>query len=346
MILAADIGGTKTNIALFAQPSSAAEADRTPVPLHKAQFPSTEYPGFGAVAEVFLRDCALAPNKVKRACVGVAGPVVQGHVETPNLPWHVDARELVQTLGFQAVTLLNDLEATAERAATLSERDVFVLNTGRRPTGPLTTGAVIAAGTGLGMAILHPIAGAWWPVASEGGHVDLAPRNETEFELLRFLLRRHGRVSVERVVSGPGLVAVYDFFNERGERTPNPEVRAAIQAAEITDAPRIVAEAALQKRCPVADQALDQLVELYGAAAGNLALMAVATGGIFVGGGVAPKILERLRAGGFMAAFTNKGRLSPLLADIPVNVILDQDAGLLGAARRGLRLELGLVSET
>jgi glucokinase len=220
-----------------------------------------------------------------------------------------------------------------------------VLNTGRRPAGPLTSGAVIAAGTGLGMAILHPIAGAWWPVASEGGHIDLAPRNETEIELLRFLLRRHQRVSVERVVAGPGVAGLYEFFLERGERTPNPEVRAALAAADITDAPRIVGEAALQKRCPVADQALDQFVELYGAAAGNLALMAVATGGVFVGGGIAPKILERLKAGGFMAAFTNKGRLSPLLKDIPVSVILDPDAGLLGAARRGIRLELGLVGE-
>jgi glucokinase len=345
MILAADIGGTKTNIALFAQPSSPAEADRTPVPLHRAQFPSTEYAGFGAVAQEFLRTCGVASNKVRRASVGVAGPVVQGHVETPNLPWHVDARELERTLGFQAVTLLNDLEATAERAATLTERDVCVLNAGRRPAGPVTMGAVIAAGTGLGMAILHPIGGAWWPVASEGGHVDLAPRNEREIELLRFLLRRYQRVSVERVVAGPGLVALYEFFLERGERTPNPEVKQAVQAAEITDAPRIVSEAAIERRCPVADQALDQFVDSYGAAAGNLALMAVATGGVFVGGGIAPKILDRLKAGAFMAAFTNKGRLSPLLKDVPVSVILDQDAGLLGAARRGLRLELGLVSE-
>jgi glucokinase len=344
MILAADIGGTKVNIALFAPPTSKADADRSHPPLHKAQFSSQDYPGFAPVAREFLKSAGVAPERVKRACLGVAGPVVEGHVETPNLPWSVDARELQRELGFGAITLLNDLESLAERAATLSEREVFVLNQGRRPVGPLTNGAVIAAGTGLGMAILHPIAGAWWPVPSEGGHMDLAPRNELEMDLLRFLLQRHKRVSVERVVAGPGLRALYDFFVERGEQTPNPAVAAAVEASS-ADAPRIISDAALARLCPCADQALDLFIAQYGAAAGNLALLAVATSGMFIGGGIAPKILERLKAGAFLQAFSDKGRLSPLLVDMPVKVILDSEAGLMGAARRAVRLDLGLVSE-
>jgi glucokinase len=344
MILAADIGGTKVNIALFAQPTRRTDADASAIPLFKSQYSSHEYPGFAGVARDFLRSAGVAPERVKRAGIGVAGPVVQGHVETPNLPWSVDARELQAELGFGAITLLNDLEALAERAATLGDRDVFVLNPGRPPRGPLTSAAVIAAGTGLGMAILYPIAGAWWPVPSEGGHMDLAPRNELEMDLLRFLLARHARVSVERVVAGPGLRALYDFFVERGEQPPNAAVAAAIDAPD-ADAPRIVSEAALERRCPCADSALDLFVSLYGAAAGNLGLVAVATGGLFIGGGIAPKILERLKAGAFMKALTDKGRLSPLLANVPVKVILDSEAGLMGAARRAVRLELGLVSE-
>ncbi|HKO92079.1 MAG TPA: glucokinase, partial [Polyangiaceae bacterium] len=247
--------------------------------------------------------------------------------------------------GVQAVTLINDLEATAERVATLGEQDVCVLNPGQRRAGPLTNGAVIAAGTGLGMAVLHPIDGAWWPVASEGGHVDLAPRNELEMDLLRFLLKRHQRVSVERVLSGPGLWALYEFFEARGSSTPNPTVRAELQAAD-ADGPRIVSEAALAGRCPVANAALDLFVSIYGAAAGNLGLMAVSTGGMFIGGGIAPKILPRLQQGLFLEAFTHKGRLSPLLQAMPVHVVLDDDAALQGAARRGVRLELGLVRES
>jgi glucokinase len=344
MILAADIGGTKVNIALFAAPSSKADADQSPPPVHKGQYSSQDYPGFAEVAREFLKSSGVAPERVKRACIGVAGPVVQGRVETSNLPWVLDARQLARGLGFAAVTLLNDLEALAERAGTLTERDVFVLNRGRRPDGPLTSAAVIAAGTGLGMALLHPVAGAWWPVPSEGGHMDLAPRNELEIELLRFLLKRHQRVSVERVVAGPGLKTLYEFFLERGEPKPNPAVLAAIEAPD-ADGPRIVSEAALEKRCPCADRALDLFVSVYGAAAGNLGLLAVATGGLFIGGGIAPKILERLKTGAFMQALTDKGRLSPLLENMPVKVILDQEAGLMGAARRAVRLELGLVSE-
>jgi glucokinase len=345
MILAADIGGTKVNIALFAAPTSKADADQSPAPRFKSQYSSHDYPGFAAVVQEFLKSAKIAPERVKRACVGVAGPVVQGHVETSNLPWSLDARGLRDELGFGAVTLLNDLEATAERAAALTDRDVFVLNRGRRPDGPLTSGAVIAAGTGLGMAILHPIADAWWPVPSEGGHMDLAPRNDLEVELLHFLLQRHKRVSVERVVAGPGLKTLYDFFVERGEPKPNPAVLAAVNEPE-ADGPRIVSEAALEKRCPCADRALDLFVSVYGATAGNLGLLAVATGGMFVGGGIAPKILERLKTGAFMEAMTDKGRLSPLLVNMPVKVILDQEAALMGAARRAVRLELGLVAES
>jgi glucokinase len=344
VIIAADIGGTKTNVALLESPKDSSDAARTSVPLRRSKYQSSQYPGLTAILGEFLAAHDIAPRSVSRVCAGIAGPVVEGHVETPNLPWSVDAAELRRSLGVGAVTLINDLEATAERAATLTDADVFVLNRGRRPSGPLTNGAVVAAGTGLGMALLHPIDGAWWPVASEGGHVDLAPRNELEVELLRFLLKRHRRVSIERVVSGPGLVALYEFFAQRADHTPNAEVLAELRAVG-ADAPRVVAEAALEGRCRVASSALDLFVAQYGAVAGNLALMAVSTGGMFVGGGIAPKILARLEGGAFMESFTNKGRLSPLLESMPVQVILDADAALMGAARRAVRLELGLVRE-
>lgn len=342
MIVAADIGGTKTSVALLEPPRGTGDAARPPVLIARARYQSLQHAGLAEILSDFLSTYDIAPRSVRRVCAGVAGPVVEGHVETPNLPWEVNAKELKETLGVAAVNLINDLEATAERAATLTDADVHVLNRGRRPAGALTNGSVIAAGTGLGMALLHPIDGAWWPVPSEGGHMDLAPRNELEMDLLRFLSGRHRRVSVERVVSGPGLVALYDFFTERKDHAPNADVQAEL-LAEGADAPRIISEAALEGRCPVADSALDLFVSMYGATAGNLGLMAVSTGGLYVGGGIAPKILERLKAGAFMEAFTNKGRLSPLLELMPVQVILDADAGLMGAARRAVRLELGLV---
>jgi glucokinase len=344
VIIAADIGGTKTHVALLDSPKDVADASRKGVFVASEKYPSSQYPGLSAILSDFMRRFDVAPRSIDRVCAGIAGPVVEGRVETPNLPWDVDAAELRASLGVRAVTLMNDLEATAERAATLSGDDVFVLNAGRRPAGALTNGAVIAAGTGLGMAVLHPIGGAWWPVASEGGHVDLAPKNELEMDLLRFLLRRHRRVSVERVVAGPGLHSLYEFFLERGDHTPSSEVLAQVRTTG-ADAPAIVSEAALAGRCPVASSALDLFVGFYGAAAGNLGLMAVSTGGMFVGGGIAPKILERLKSGLFMQAFTFKGRLSPLLEAMPVYVILDPDAALHGAARRALRLELKLISE-
>lgn len=345
MIVAADIGGTKTHVALLEPPNDRSAADRATRFLCKTRYDSSEYPGLTEIVADFLSRHEVAPASIRRVCAGIAGPVVGGHVATPNLPWSVDAAAMKRSLGVGHVTLINDLEATAERAATLSADDVYVLNPGKPTGGVLNNGAVVAAGTGLGMAVLHTVDDAWWPVASEGGHVDLAPRNELEMDLLRFLLERHRRVSIERVVSGPGLRALYDFFLGRASEAANAEVRQAVLSADDEDGPRVVSEAALDERCPVASQALDLFVSLYGAVAGNLGLTAMATGGVFIGGGIAPKVLERIKAGGFMESFTNKGRLSPLLERTPVHVILDPEAALMGAARRAVRLELGLVRE-
>lgn len=345
MIVAADIGGTKTDIAILAQPDDPLAAERSPRFLHKAQYPSARYPDLTAIVGDFLKRHDVQPGSVRRLCAGIAGPVVQGRVETPNLPWVVHASQMETALSIGHVTLLNDLEAAAERAATLAPSDVCVLNAGCRPEGRLAHGAVIAAGTGLGMAILFPQGNAWWPVASEGGHMDFAPRNELEMDLLRFLMARHGkRISNERVLSGPGLRALYEFLRERSEQSASSEVAEAI-ARSPEDAPRLIGEAGLSSQCAVCDRALDLFVSLYGAIAGNLALMAVSSGGLFIGGGVAPKILERFKTGLFLKAFFDKGRLSPLLEEMPVCVILDREAGLSGAARRAMRLELGLVPE-
>lgn len=345
MIVAADIGGTKTSVALIDSPSDKSAADRSSILLKEERYPSADYPGLTEIIREFLDKHSLTGSSISRICAGIAGPVVEGHVETPNLPWQVNAAKMRKDLDVGAVTLLNDLEATAERAATLSGDDVFVLNEGRRPKGPLTNGAVIAAGTGLGMAVLHPIDGAWWPVASEGGHMDLAPRNELEMDLLQFLQKSHHRVSVERVVAGPGLASLFKFFAQRGEGA-SAEVAKELEAADSEAAPRVVSQAALAGKCPAANAALDLFIDQYGATAGNLGLMAVSTGGMFIGGGIAPKILERMKKGAFMTAFTDKGRLSPLLESTPVKVILDSQAALMGAARRAVRLELGLVRES
>lgn len=344
MIIAADIGGTKTSVALVDSPSNKVDAERSSNLLKENRYVSADYPGLTEIVREFLDKHSLPGASIARVCAGIAGPVVEGHVETPNLPWQVNAKKMCADLGVGAVTLLNDLEATAERAATLSGDDVCVLNEGRRPEGPLTSGAVIAAGTGLGMAVLHPIDGAWWPVASEGGHMDLAPRTDLEVELLQYLRKTHHRVSVERVVAGPGLATLYEFFAERGGNA-NPDVARALSEADSESAPRVVSEAALSGKCSVADAALDLFVEQYGATAGNLGLMSVATGGMYIGGGIAPKILERMKKGAFMKAFADKGRLSPLLEAMPVKVILDSQAALMGAARRAVRLQLGLVRE-
>jgi glucokinase len=318
MILAGDIGGTKTNLGLF-------ETVEGALALHAQQsYPSREHVGLEAIVNKFLegRDA-----RVRAACFGVAGPIVEGQVVTPNLPWVVSAASLARTLGLGAVALINDLEATAHGTAALKADEFFTLNEGIAMAG---NAALVAAGTGMG------VAGLFWdgrrhvPSASEGGHIDFAPRNLMESELLKYMHTKHSRVSVERIVSGPGLFNVYEFLRHSGYAVESAAVAARF-ASE--DPSSVISKAALAGECRMCAQALDLFVAVYGAFAGNVALVLKAIGGVYIGGGIAPKILEKLKDGTFIGAFMEKGRMSSLVATIPVRVILNDKTALLGAAR-------------
>jgi len=318
-VLAGDIGGTKTNLAIFSVRGEKlhVESSRT--------FPSKRYSGLTPVLQEFLEESRQA---VDAACFGIAGPVVDGKVKTPNLPWLVDSAEVSRALKLDGVTLLNDLEAAAYGIFSLESDEFYSLNEGAmRQSG---NKALIAAGTGLGQAILYDDGRRFRPMASEGGHGDFAPRSEREIELLRYLIGRFEHVSYERVVSGPGLFNIYRFLKEsRGLEEPN---WLAQRIAEGDDPSAEVTKAALANEAEICVQALDLFVSIYGAEAGNLALRAKSVRGLYIGGGIAPKILAKLKEGRFMCAFIDKGRYADFNAAIPVQVVLNQEAPLRGAA--------------
>jgi glucokinase len=319
LILAGDIGGTSTRLAYFDT------ADGKLVPVVEERFASRDAGSLDEIVDRFAGEHGL---KAERACFGIAGPVRQGKVRTPNLPWSVDAGELARALGLGEALLINDLEANAYGIDMLRPEDFAVLNPGSSdPTGTI---AVVSAGTGLGEVLAYWDGSVHRPLPSEGGHADFAPRNELEAELLLHLRTKHGRVSAERVVSGPGLYNIYRFLRDARHL---PETSAVAEAMRQGDQSAAITRAALAGECPLCDKTLDLFVSLYSAEAGNVALRALATGGVYLGGGIAPKIIERLKGPGFLLAFTAKGRLSPLLENVPVRVILNDRTALLGAAR-------------
>jgi glucokinase len=319
LVLAGDIGGTKTNLALFSVHGDKLRAESS------STFSSKPYSGLIPILKEFL---AGEKHPIDAACFGIAGPVVDGSVRTTNLPWIIDTEELRRALKLEAVHLLNDLEAAAYGIFTLTEDEFFTLNEGEpRWSG---TKALIAAGTGLGQAILYDDGHHFRPLASEGGHGDFAPRNELEIELLRYLMGRFGHVSYERVVSGPGLFNIYRFLKEaRGLEEPSWLTE---RLAAEDDPSAVVSKAALAKEAEICVKAMDIFVAVYGAEAGNLGLRAKSVRGLYVGGGIAPKILDKLKDGSFMRAFSDKGRYGDMLAAIPVQVILNERAALRGAA--------------
>ena len=315
LLLAADVGATKTNLALYAV------ADGVLTTVDEAHLVNEGYPGLEDVVRAFLRDRTYLPSA---ACFGIAGPVADGRSQMPNLGWLIDAAALARTLRHARVVLLNDLEATAHGIPTLSPEQLMVLN----PGAAVARGnaALIAAGTGLGEATLYWDGTRHHVCASEGGHADFGPRNAEEIGILGRLMDRFGHVSWERVVSGPGLHNIYDALD-----VPEvPEVAARIASA--ADASATITELAQTGGSARAARALDVFVSAYGAEAGNLALKTLATGGIYVGGGIAPKLLSRIADGTFMRGFTDKGRFSKWLGRIPVRIILDQKTALRGAA--------------
>ena len=316
MILAGDIGGTKTLLGLFdALPAR-------PCALAVHSFSTLDYPDLPSMIAAFFTTADVSRADVDRACFGVAGPVIGESAELTNVPWRVDAVRVAKTFSLSHVRLLNDLQAMAHSITVLHEDELRVLQQGE----PLRGGniALIAAGTGLGEALLHNVDGRFVPSASEGGHADFSARTEREIAVLRALTERYGRVEVERVVSGRGLSNLHRVVHAA-------PCKAGIDPDDL-ESPAAISAAAIERRCSACVEALDIFVEAYGAEAGNLALRSVATGGVFVGGGIAPKILPQLESGPFMASFRAKTPLEPMLSAMPVKVILNAEAGLLGAA--------------
>ena len=318
MILAGDVGGTKVHLALYDFINGKLKYTRD------AKYAAKHYSGLEEIVKEFV-----GGDRATAACFGVPGPVRDGRLRLTNLPWTIDSRELSANLGIEHVFLINDLEANGYGLAELAPDQIYTLSEGdARQVG---NRALVSAGTGLGEAMLIWNGRTHVPYPSEGGHADFAPRNEDEIDLLRFLRQKYnGRISCERVVTGMGLSGIYEFLREvRGMEEP---AWLAAKIAGVDDPNSVITEMALAAKSEICEKALDMFVSAYGAEAGNLALKLLSVGGVYIGGGIAPRILEKLKDGTFMKAFTDKGRLSQLLINMPVRVILESRAALLGAA--------------
>jgi glucokinase len=317
MLLAGDVGGTKTLLGLFER------GERRPAPIEVRTFPTLEFPSLTSMIAMFLSAQPRTPA-IEAACVGVAGPVLGHRAELTNVPWIVDADEVASTFSLRRVGLLNDLQSMAFAVPVLEEGELAPLQRGT-PLPDANIG-IIAAGTGLGEALLHNVEGRLIPSPSEGGHADFAARTPREIELLQALTSWYGRADVEHVVSGRGLVNLHRFVHADRPCSAMPP------GTDTRDIPAILTSAALEQRCAGCVEALALFVSAYGAEAGNIALRGVTAGGVFVGGGIAPKILPALTTGEFVAAFRAKPPMDDWLQRVPVSVILNPRAALLGAA--------------
>ena len=333
MILAGDIGGTKTLLGLFSP-----QPDR-PSPIEVGEFVTLDYDGLEPMIGEFLRAWHVEPRHLDLTCIGVAGAITSQVARMTNVPWVVDAVAVAERTGIKRVRILNDLEALAYAVPVLEPAELATLQAGVAVEGG--NSAVIAAGTGLGESFLYNVEGRFVPGASEGGHADFAARTPREIALLAALTPIFGRVSVETVISGPGLVNIYQFTHvafgpgpliTSSSLAPARLCSAVGSSAELADLPARISQAAAEGTCRQCAEAMDIFVAAYGAEAGNIALRGVATAGVYVGGGIAPKILPALRSGLFLDAFRAKQPMADFVAAIPVAVILNDDAGLLGAA--------------
>ena len=323
IVLAGDVGGTKTRVGLFRVTGGHFRR------VSEKTFVSRDYPGL----EQILRDFTKKQKEVGAACFGVAGPVVEGKVIATNLPWRLDRESLQRSLSLEKIDLINDLVANAYGIAVLKKNDFEVLNPGKIIEG---NAGLLAAGTGLGQAILFWNGSRHVPSPSEGGHVEFGPKNDLEIGLFRYLIDRFGHVSYERVLSGAGLFHIYQFLRNSKEFGEEPKWLSNKIIQE--DPALVISETARLRKNRICTAVLDIFVSIYGAAAGNLALQVMAVGGVYVGGGIAPKIVWKLKDGTFMKAFREKGRLSGFLAHIPVKVIMNEGTALLGAASRAVEL--------
>jgi len=323
MILAADIGGTKVNLALFRQKNGHLEL------VESAKFESRKYSGLENILDEF---CQAKHPGLERAGFGIAGPVKDGKCDVTNLPWVVDVENLKKRLGLESVWLINDLAAMTCAVPFLPPDELDVLQEGKLEEGGRI--AVLAAGTGLGEAFLLPDQnGRYLILDSEGGHCDFSPRTKLEIELLQFLTGKFGRTSIERVLSGPGLHNIYRFLTERRSFE---EPSWLTQELREGDPGVVITRHGLDRKSPACEKALEIFVSFYGAIAGNLALQLLTRGGLYIGGGIAPKILPLIKSGLFMESFYAKGRFKPFMREIPVKVILNDKASLIGMAHYAL----------
>lgn len=322
MLLAGDVGGTKTLLGLFEH------AAPRPIPIAIRTYSTPAFASFADMLDAFGRDLDRAAS-IDAAAIGAAGPIIDGRAHLTNIAWDITAQNVSERLRTTRVALMNDLEAMAASADVLTPDEAVVLQPGAaRQEG---NAVVIAAGTGLGQAYLHRVNGRLRPVASEGGHADYAPRSDREIELLKMLRADYGRAEVEHILSGPGLVNVHRF-------THASQPCLAVQSLPADAWPAAISTSAMSGECAACVGALDIFVKVYGAEAGNLALRGVATAGVYIGGGIAPKILPALQDGRFLDAFSAKGTMSALVSTMPIKVIINPAAGLLGAAVRAQEL--------
>ena len=327
MILAGDIGGTKTILGIYSHEAGARS------PLAQAKFPSAEYTGLEAIVIKFLSGKDF---KVEKAVFGVAGPVTEGKAKITNLPWVIDEEQLKTVLKIPHVTLLNDLEATAWSVPSLGKEDLETLNKGEKKHGGSI--AIVAPGTGLGEAFLVWDGSRYLAQSSEGGHADVAPTSQLEIELVSYLMNKYEHVSFELVCSGIGIPNIYNFFKDSG-KAEEPDWLAE-ELSKVKDPTPVIVNRALSKDrpCPICVATMDTFISFLGSEAGNMALKVMATGGVYLGGGIPPRILPALKGGQFMENFLGKGRMSRLLIHMPVNVITCSETAIRGAACYGLEM--------
>ena len=320
MILAGEIGATRTRLAAFET-----ESNRLQLVVEK-DYMSYERDGLAGILTEFIKTEGIP---VHSACLGVAGPVRAGRSKISNLPWVIDAKEVAKQLRLNSVGLLNDLEAYAYGIDALESKDFISLNEGAEDAEG--NRAVISAKTGLGMAGLYWDGFRHHPFACEGGHADFAPRNDLQMELLAYLQKKYGRISCERILSGPGIKNIYDFLRDT-HKSEEPEwLRSEMSAAP--DPPALISRTALQGKAAICDQALAIFVSVFGAETGNCALNFMSTGGIFIGGSIAAKIVPKMKDPVFMESLLDKGRMETILKDMPVKIVAHDDCGIIGAAR-------------
>lgn len=313
MILAGDIGGTHTRLAFFEKGKLVGE---------KKSYPSQEYSSLEDIAFEFLEG-----KKVEKACFGVAGPIHDGKAKVTNLTWETEEAHISETLKIPSVHLLNDLESNAYGIEVLKEEDLLLLHEGEEVVG---NKALLSAGTGLGEAALVWDGKKHTPFASEGGHASFAPRNDDEIALLKYCQKKfEGHVSYERILSGPGLMNIYEFLIQTGREKENQKVKDEMEKDE---PPKVISEWGLKNRDPACTRAVDWFISIYGEQAGNVALHFLSVGGVYLGGGIAPQMVDKIKEGGFYKSFIDKGRFDVLLKKIPVWVILNDNTALLGAA--------------